>query len=181
LYEEEKISAKVREALLDNSTALETLYKEFNNLRELRDELRMNFDPEFKIKNLPVNIQRLITHAQFNIPSVGRSDLNPVDVIRDVKALAEELSVINGSCDVTAFVNNNALKLFRAFLFHSLTAKKVILDYKLSSDAFRYLLNEIRERYQMSLAHPGEMVGSIAAQSIGETLTQMTLNTFHFA
>merc|ERR1719341_2721915 len=28
---------------------------------------------------------------------------------------------------------------------------------------------------------PGEMVGAMAAQSIGEPATQMTLNTFHFA
>jgi len=31
------------------------------------------------------------------------------------------------------------------------------------------------------LVHPGEMIGSIAAHSIGEPATQMTLNTFHFA
>ena len=29
--------------------------------------------------------------------------------------------------------------------------------------------------------HPGEMVGSIGAQSMGEPATQMTLNTFHSA
>ena len=34
---------------------------------------------------------------------------------------------------------------------------------------------------QRSLADPGEPVGIIAAQSIGEPSTQMTLNTFHFA
>ena len=28
---------------------------------------------------------------------------------------------------------------------------------------------------------PGEMVGALAAQSIGEPATQMTLNTFHYA
>ena len=28
---------------------------------------------------------------------------------------------------------------------------------------------------------PGEMVGAVAAQSIGEPATQMTLNTFHYA
>lgn len=32
-----------------------------------------------------------------------------------------------------------------------------------------------------SLAEPGEAVGLLAAQSIGEPSTQMTLNTFHFA
>ena len=36
-------------------------------------------------------------------------------------------------------------------------------------------------KYMRSLVHPGEAVGIIAAQSIGEPSTQMTLNTFHFA
>ena len=31
------------------------------------------------------------------------------------------------------------------------------------------------------MVHPGEMVGMVSAQSIGEPTTQMTLNTFHFA
>ena len=31
------------------------------------------------------------------------------------------------------------------------------------------------------MVNPGEMVGSIGAQSLGEPATQMTLNTFHFA
>lgn len=36
-------------------------------------------------------------------------------------------------------------------------------------------------RYMRSLCDPGEAVGLLAAQSIGEPSTQMTLNTFHFA
>lgn len=36
-------------------------------------------------------------------------------------------------------------------------------------------------KYMRSLVSPGESVGIIAAQSIGEPSTQMTLNTFHFA
>ena len=35
--------------------------------------------------------------------------------------------------------------------------------------------------YFQAQATPGEMVGAMAAQSIGEPATQMTLNTFHFA
>ena len=35
--------------------------------------------------------------------------------------------------------------------------------------------------YKKAIINPGEMVGMIAAQSIGEPPTQMTLNTFHFA
>lgn len=36
-------------------------------------------------------------------------------------------------------------------------------------------------KYMRCLAAPGETVGSIAAQSVGEPSTQMTLNTFHLA
>jgi DNA-directed RNA polymerase I subunit RPA1 len=39
----------------------------------------------------------------------------------------------------------------------------------------------LRERYQRAVAEPGEGVGIIAAQSVGEPSTQMTLNTFHHA
>ena len=36
-------------------------------------------------------------------------------------------------------------------------------------------------KYYKSRAEPGEAVGVIAAQSVGEPSTQMTLNTFHMA
>lgn len=36
-------------------------------------------------------------------------------------------------------------------------------------------------KYRDALCHPGEAVGLLAAQSVGEPSTQMTLNTFHFA
>ena len=41
--------------------------------------------------------------------------------------------------------------------------------------------NAIYLKYLRSLAEPGEGVGVVAAQSIGEPSTQMTLNTFHLA
>jgi DNA-directed RNA polymerase II subunit RPB1 len=43
------------------------------------------------------------------------------------------------------------------------------------------LVGEIKSRFEAGIVNPGEMVGSIGAQSIGEPATQMTLNTFHFA
>lgn len=48
----------------------------------------------------------------------------------------------------------------------------------LTADQFRVLM---WLRYMRSLVEPGEMVGVLAAQSVGEPSTQMTLNTFHFA
>ena len=39
----------------------------------------------------------------------------------------------------------------------------------------------MQERFYACTVQPGEMVGSLCAQSIGEPATQMTLNTFHMA
>ncbi|XP_063046574.1 DNA-directed RNA polymerase I subunit RPA1 [Engraulis encrasicolus] len=49
---------------------------------------------------------------------------------------------------------------------------------ELDSDRLRHLL---QLKWQRALCDPGEAVGLLAAQSIGEPSTQMTLNTFHFA
>uniref|UniRef100_A0A8D0GCB4 DNA-directed RNA polymerase subunit n=1 Tax=Sphenodon punctatus TaxID=8508 RepID=A0A8D0GCB4_SPHPU len=49
---------------------------------------------------------------------------------------------------------------------------------KLSRDRLKDLLYL---KWQRSLCDPGDAVGLLAAQSIGEPSTQMTLNTFHFA
>lgn len=58
---------------------------------------------------------------------------------------------------------------------------QVLRDYKLSAQSFNWLLSEIESRFHSALAQPGEMVGTVAAQSLGEPTTQMTLNTFHNA
>ncbi|KAF7332255.1 DNA-directed RNA polymerase subunit [Mycena kentingensis (nom. inval.)] len=46
------------------------------------------------------------------------------------------------------------------------------------SKHFRTLMNV---KYMRSLVEPGEAVGLLASQGVGEPSTQMTLNTFHFA
>lgn len=48
----------------------------------------------------------------------------------------------------------------------------------ISEKKFRALM---QLKYMRSLINPGESVGIIASQSVGEPSTQMTLNTFHFA
>ncbi|TFK43688.1 hypothetical protein BDQ12DRAFT_702711 [Crucibulum laeve] len=47
-----------------------------------------------------------------------------------------------------------------------------------TSKNFRILMNA---KYLRSLVDPGEAVGLLASQGVGEPSTQMTLNTFHFA
>ena len=48
-------------------------------------------------------------------------------------------------------------------------------------NSFNELIKVIKFKFFDSIATVGECVGIIAAQSIGEPTTQMTLNTFHYA
>ncbi len=73
------------------------------------------------------------------------------------------------------------MKNIKMLLRTKLASKVVIFYERLSKDAFEWVISTIKEQFEKALVHPGEMVGSITAQSIGEPATQMTLNTFHFS
>ncbi|NJE46956.1 DNA-directed RNA polymerase subunit A'' [Thermococcus sp. GR7] len=53
--------------------------------------------------------------------------------------------------------------------------------YKFKKAEVEAIIEETVKEYQNSLVEPGEAIGTVAAQSIGEPSTQMTLNTFHYA
>ncbi|XP_059201503.1 DNA-directed RNA polymerase I subunit RPA1 [Centropristis striata] len=67
--------------------------------------------------------------------------------------------------------------------FHNITEKYLQDEGRRSRDGLddHSLRQLLHYKWQRSLCDPGEAVGLLAAQSIGEPSTQMTLNTFHFA
>jgi DNA-directed RNA polymerase II subunit RPB1 len=132
---------------------------------------------------LPVNFERLILKAQrqFRVDFSSPTDLHPRKVVQRVKQLLKELVVVKGDDDLSVEAQRNATVLFSILTRSHLAAKRVLKDYRLSEAAFENLLGEISVRFQKAFVNPGEMCGVIAAQSIGEPATQMTLNTFHFA
>ncbi|MEM4946595.1 MAG: DNA-directed RNA polymerase subunit A'' [Thermosphaera sp.] len=52
---------------------------------------------------------------------------------------------------------------------------------ELYEDEIEAIIAEVVRRYRSSLVEPGEAVGTVAAQSLGEPSTQMTLRVFHYA
>ncbi|WP_297520938.1 DNA-directed RNA polymerase subunit A'' [Thermococcus sp.] len=53
--------------------------------------------------------------------------------------------------------------------------------YKLKKSEVEAIIQEAVREYEKAKIEPGEAIGTVAAQSIGEPSTQMTLNTFHYA
>ncbi|MEN3035493.1 MAG: DNA-directed RNA polymerase subunit A'' [Candidatus Methanosuratincola sp.] len=51
----------------------------------------------------------------------------------------------------------------------------------LSAEQLARIVEEVNSAYVKALIEPGEAAGTVAAQSVGEPGTQMTLRTFHYA
>ena len=71
------------------------------------------------------------------------------------------------SCSTEA--QRNATIFFSMLVRSVLSTKKVMCEHHLSSEAFHWIIGEIETRFNQAMAHPGEMVGALAAQSLGET------------
>ena len=64
-------------------------------------------------------------------------------------------------------------------VMEELVSKVGTLD--ITKKEFDSICDNVVDSYERSLVEPGEAVGTVAAQSIGEPGTQMTLRTFHYA
>jgi DNA-directed RNA polymerase II subunit RPB1 len=112
----------------------------------------------------PVHLKRML--EKYTNPYSTKTDLTPQSVIAGLGRFMKE------------FPKN---KVFHCLLRFYLAPKKAILVHRLTQAMFDELMRDIRFRYMKSMVHSGEMVGALAAQSIGEPTTQLTLNTFHSA
>ena len=123
---------------------------------------------------IPLNIQRYCHNSCEKFPNItdGKSDLSPIRVV-------EAISTLRQKCQITN--HNPANRLFFTVVNAYLSPIYLAKRFKMSSLAFDDLCETILYNYQSCIEHSGTCVGIIAAQSIGEPATQMTLNTFHFA
>ena len=157
--------------------------EEYAALLESRKFLRGDCTDDEEQRQLPLNIARIIESAKskFGIKAGGRSDLHPADAIPQVKQTLDNLVVIRGEDSLSVQAQKEATLLFKALLRTTLAFKPLVKKHSLTKLALTSILGELENRFLRAAVAPGDMVGVLAAQSIGEPATQMTLNTFHFA
>jgi len=124
--------------------------------------------------HVPVAFKHIINNIQNqqNIQSNSLVDITPLEVFELIDTKFNSLSTL-------IYAKPN--KLFYALYYFYLSPKELLMVKRFNRKAIIILLDTIEYMYKRALCAPGEMVGMIAAQSIGEPTTQMTLNTFHFA
>jgi DNA-directed RNA polymerase II subunit RPB1 len=151
-----------------------------------------------KYTDLLINTRELVIRNIFKNKISSANSVNcPVAFYYIINNIANQMNVLNYKVDISlkeAFSmiehSYNILErihyskptlLFKLLYFYNLSPKQLLLIRRFNRASLTLLLNTIVATYKKSIVAPGEMVGMIAAQSIGEVSTQMTLNTFHFA
>ena len=127
-----------------------------------------------KIINCPVAFSYIVNNiqGQCSITSSSLVDITPLEVLELIQYYYENLSKMYYTAPT---------ELFKVLYFYYLSPKELLIIKRFNKAALILLLDTIIIDYKRAIVSPGEMVGMIAGQSIGEVSTQMTLNTFHFA
>jgi DNA-directed RNA polymerase II subunit RPB1 len=150
------------------------LTTEFTN--QVLFDQRMLVEGVFQKKSLdtggifaPVNLARWILNikTRFALKTTEKTDLTPVVVLEGIKKVISRTHPYH--------------KIWCALLRFYLAPHKLIVKERFTKEAFEMLMEIIVVTHMKAWVQPGEQVGIVAAQSIGEPATQMTLNTFHQA
>lgn len=120
--------------------------------------------------SLPVSFKYIIDNIkeQMHITSTSLVDITLLEAYEIIEAYYEKLTSYH------YFAPND---LFKTLYFFHLSPKQLLIVKRFNKTALFLLLDTIIVSYKRAIVSPGEMVGVIAGQSIGEVSTQMTLNS----
>ena len=170
-----------------NKSWMNDIFERRDSLRKIQSLINYNYTTMNDGFMFSTDILR-VHHDYILNQESDDNDLDPFYVIEQLQVLLEPVSsniVLMKKSDMN---NKSALKyqndqmykyMLKCLLLHYLSPKVVILKYRLSKRTFDTVIGVILKELNESMVEPGEMVGVLAAQSIGEPSTQFTLNTFH--
>lgn len=117
----------------------------------------------------PVNMKKLVAKTMdvYSLDKITtKSELLPTEIIDALEQLIDDCRV-NG-------LRNHVLEIL---VYDFMSPKKLIRDLHITRVAFEFMLAQVRLGFRKGRVEAGEMVGPLAAQSIGERSTQLTLNS----
>ena len=127
-----------------------------------------------KSVQMPVSFTHIINNvqAQQQINQNSMVDITPLEAMDMISAGFRQLETLYYAPPT---------QLFKVMYYYYLSPKELLLVKRFNKSALSILISVINLQYKRSIVAPGEMVGMVSAQSIGEPTTQLTLNTFHSA
>lgn len=179
-----QIMHKINIVHYDNKKMKEMYYlaedkNHFDDMLELRDLMRTiqqkamyNYIILEDTFFLPINLQRIIKSQE---KSHSSSKVTIKHVHDGIKQILKESNLLNAKDSTKARDEELFKTLYTIAIYEYLSPKRCIDEYKLSKEAFDNIKTEIIDKFNNSLMEPGEMIGIVSAQSLGEPSTQMSL------
>lgn len=172
--EEQYYRVQASMPFIDNTKFIQILQKEWSQIDEdaiFIDRKYFKNSKRHQVQS-PIHWDRLIARINNqksrkyqHMEECRNPLLNSVYIITQVDLLIQRLK---------------PCKLFQILIRQFVHSHRVIYEFKFSLIDFHRYLEAIEHRFVESKINPGEMVGCIAAQSIGEPAQQMTLSKFLF-
>jgi len=176
-YFENFMTASAVKEMMEDPSYKNLLNDEYEEILQNRKELRYNYFNNTEAIGdintyIPINLYRVIPSQliKFNIQSFDLSDLTPQYVINTYNEALK---------DIIKYLpeKEENWKLFKIIFKSFLSTKKVIKEYRMSKAVYDSIILIIKEKMMGALINPGELVGIIGAQTLGEISTQLTLNS----
>ncbi len=119
------------------------------------------------VVNCPVAFSYIIENirGQTNINSTSLVDITPVEAFELIEKCYEKLDKIHYAPPT---------QLFKTLYYYYLSPKELLIIKRFNKNSLILLLDTITINYKRAIVNPGEMVGMISGQSIGEVSTQMS-------
>jgi DNA-directed RNA polymerase beta' subunit len=154
-----------------------------NEMREIQSRALINYKIMEEKYVMPVNLFR-ITQDYSNKKEV--LELDPKYIEESIEKFLNDYDVrlitsIKPTDKYMKQDDRNIKFLLEVALYEYLAPVKCIFEYGLTKKDFDSMMKEIKMSLIKAIIEAGEMVGIIAAQSIGEPTSQITLNTKHSA
>jgi DNA-directed RNA polymerase beta' subunit len=160
----------------EKAATMKKIRETIDKMIEMRDLIIERVFNRLDNKNvqMPVSFIHIINNvqAQQQINQNSMVDITPLEAMEMITAGFRQLENL--------YYTPPTL-LFRVMYYYYLSPKELLLVKRFNRAALSILISVINLQYKRSIVAPGEMVGMVSAQSIGEPTTQLTLNTFHSA
>jgi len=161
----------------------------FEDLKSFRNNLRNSYrkasidyrtiDDEYF---MPVSFIRIINNVRYGVESNG-NDLDPKYIMESIEYILHQKNTKlicmteeerNNDISLKVELDKKHKTLFKYGLYEYLAPRRCIYEYKLDKNKFNQVVKDIIMSFQKCLVEPGEMVGCVGSQSIGEQTTQMS-------
>jgi DNA-directed RNA polymerase beta' subunit/intein/homing endonuclease len=160
----------------EKAATMKKIRETIDNMIEMRDLIieRVFHRMDNKNVQMPVSFTHIINNvqAQQQINQNSMVDLTPLEAMDMISSGYRQIENIYYAPPTL---------LFKVMYYYYLSPKELLLVKRFNRSALSILISMINLQYKRSIVAPGEMVGMVSAQSIGEPTTQLTLNTFHSA